>query len=218
MAESKAPCFTGWRDRKRSTHTELNACARECHLERRPRGLIGNLLTVWRFYELGVSRPASLAPLTSFKTRDVSARVSIPPRATLSSQGKPYWLHSSRAFRVANFTVPGLTDEERAEARKQSVCVECEDRRITRNCDQCGDGYCTKCYEKTHAHGRRAKHAWKHFGPMECAECEKEVWDCRATDISLQTKLPPRHRDSEQMEDAVALARPTPHPIHCEPS
>ena len=61
------------------------------------------------------------------------------------------------------------------EARKQSSCVECEQKRSTRKCDQCGDGFCTRCFRKAHAGGRRAKHTWTHVGPMECAECEAEV-------------------------------------------
>ncbi|CAB1118732.1 unnamed protein product [Ectocarpus sp. CCAP 1310/34] len=69
----------------------------------------------------------------------------------------------------------GMTEEERLEARKQSSCVECEQKRSTRKCDQCGDGFCTKCFRKTHATGRRTKHTWTHVGPMECAECEAEV-------------------------------------------
>lgn len=69
----------------------------------------------------------------------------------------------------------GLTEEERSEAKKASSCVECEDKRSTKKCDQCGDGYCTKCFRKTHASGRRTKHTWTHVGPMECAECEAEV-------------------------------------------
>lgn len=68
-----------------------------------------------------------------------------------------------------------MTEEERQEARKQSSCVECEQKRSTRKCDQCGDGFCTRCYRKTHASGRRTKHTWMHVGPMECAECEAEV-------------------------------------------
>lgn len=61
------------------------------------------------------------------------------------------------------------------EARKQSSCVECETKRSTRKCDQCGDGFCTRCFRKAHASGRRTKHTWTHVGPMECAECEAEV-------------------------------------------
>lgn len=76
---------------------------------------------------------------------------------------------------VIHTFVQGLTEEERAEARKQSVCVECEEKRATRKCEQCGDAYCTECFRRTHSTGRRAKHIWKHFGPMECAECEAEV-------------------------------------------
>ncbi|CAM9895447.1 unnamed protein product, partial [Scytosiphon promiscuus] len=78
----------------------------------------------------------------------------------------------------------GMTEEERVEARKQSSCVECEQKRSTRKCDQCGDGFCTRCFRKTHASGRRTKHTWVHVGPMECAECESEVaikW-CTACD------------------------------------
>eukprot|EP00903_Cladosiphon_okamuranus_P016579 g15293.t1 len=78
----------------------------------------------------------------------------------------------------------GMTEEERMEARKQSSCVECEQKRSTRKCDQCGDGFCTRCFRKTHASGRRTKHTWTHVGPMECAECEAEVatkW-CTACD------------------------------------
>ncbi|CAN0384295.1 unnamed protein product, partial [Laminaria digitata] len=65
-----------------------------------------------------------------------------------------------------------MTEEERLEAKKQASCVECEQKRATRKCEQCGDGYCTRCFRRTHATGRRAKHNWTHVGPMECAECE----------------------------------------------
>ena len=71
--------------------------------------------------------------------------------------------------------MPGMTEEERMEAKKQASCVECEQKRATRKCEQCGDGYCTRCFRRTHATGRRANHSWTHVGPMECAECEAEV-------------------------------------------
>lgn len=43
------------------------------------------------------------------------------------------------------------------------ACVECwpEMVRATRQCDECGEHYCTGCFVRTHLHGRRRSHPWR---------------------------------------------------------
>jgi hypothetical protein len=48
-------------------------------------------------------------------------------------------------------------------------------KEASRFCKQCGDKYCTACYNRTHAGGKRAAHSFTQIGPVECSECEKEV-------------------------------------------
>lgn len=57
------------------------------------------------------------------------------------------------------------------------MCVECEEKDANRLCKQCNDRYCTACFNKTHAGGKRASHTFVQIGPIDCSECEKEVSD-----------------------------------------
>ncbi|CAM9281310.1 unnamed protein product [Chrysoparadoxa australica] len=66
-----------------------------------------------------------------------------------------------------------MTEEERTEALASTMCTECETKRACRHCEQCGDKYCTACFNRTHARAQRALHTWTRCGPMECEECEK---------------------------------------------
>ena len=68
-----------------------------------------------------------------------------------------------------------LTEEEKEKRRMQKKCVECEDRDASRFCNQCGDKYCSSCYSKTHAGGKRAAHTYLQIGPIDCSECYNEV-------------------------------------------
>jgi hypothetical protein len=70
---------------------------------------------------------------------------------------------------------PAVVAEEEAQKRQADrICVECAKRVAIRNCLQCGDKFCTKCYRATHL-GARAEHVWDALGPIECAECEEEL-------------------------------------------
>jgi hypothetical protein len=40
----------------------------------------------------------------------------------------------------------------------EEYCVECEHSKAELLCEQCGDNYCTRCYKRTHARGRKAQH------------------------------------------------------------
>jgi hypothetical protein len=68
-----------------------------------------------------------------------------------------------------------LTEEEKEERRAQKLCVECEAKDASRLCRQCNDKYCTSCFVKTHAGGKRAAHTYLQIGPIDCSECEGQV-------------------------------------------
>ena len=40
----------------------------------------------------------------------------------------------------------------------EEFCVECEHSKAELLCEQCGDNYCSRCYKRTHARGRKAQH------------------------------------------------------------
>ena len=54
------------------------------------------------------------------------------------------------------------------------TCIECR-HLATRECLQCEDSYCDKCYERIHRRGNRAGHEYEFFAPgcVVCIECEK---------------------------------------------
>ena len=54
-------------------------------------------------------------------------------------------------------------------------CTECDQRKATRVCDQCGDNYCDACYRRTHAKGRRAQHTYQTWGAAQTDW--EEFWD-----------------------------------------
>lgn len=65
-------------------------------------------------------------------------------------------------------------------------CIECAYRTAIRACNECGDVFCTKCYNETHAIGGRRTHTYTAVGPIDCSECEEvlaERW-CVACDES----------------------------------
>lgn len=66
-----------------------------------------------------------------------------------------------------------MTDEERRLKALETLCCECEKNEATRLCAQCGDKFCTNCYNDTHSTGKRATHSWTRLGMIECAECEQ---------------------------------------------
>ena len=55
------------------------------------------------------------------------------------------------------------------------TCIECG-HLATRDCLQCDDLYCNKCYERVHRHGNRTRHEYESFPPgcAVCVECEKK--------------------------------------------
>jgi len=76
------------------------------------------------------------------------------------------------------------TQEEKELKAKQHLCVECEDKAATRFCEDCGDQFCTACFNIAHETGVRAQHTWIRLGIIECAECEEKAgtkW-CRMCD------------------------------------
>lgn len=54
-------------------------------------------------------------------------------------------------------------------------CVECT-RHASRNCFQCAETYCARCYDRIHRRGKRSKHVYQSFaeGCVVCVECEDE--------------------------------------------
>lgn len=75
-------------------------------------------------------------------------------------------------------------DQNPEEENYQKMCSECTDRVAIRQCNECGDRFCTKCYKSLHATGSRRKHTFKALGPIDCTECESllaERW-CVACD------------------------------------
>ena len=67
-----------------------------------------------------------------------------------------------------------MTAEEKRAKLLEKKCTECQTEDATRNCEQCGDRFCTNCYNDTHKVGARARHTWSRLGNVECAECEKK--------------------------------------------
>uniref|UniRef100_A0A7S2NT19 WW domain-containing protein n=1 Tax=Leptocylindrus danicus TaxID=163516 RepID=A0A7S2NT19_9STRA len=54
-------------------------------------------------------------------------------------------------------------------------CDDCDEAIATRQCDQCGDKYCSACYTRAHPKGgRRELHTYVHIGPIECEECSQK--------------------------------------------
>lgn len=70
---------------------------------------------------------------------------------------------------------PDPTGKKKRGAGEEHLCVECVKRVAIRACEECGDGFCTKCYRTTHANGSRKQHTWKPAGPIDCTECEEEL-------------------------------------------
>mmetsp|Transcript_16245 Transcript_16245/g.22391 ORF Transcript_16245/g.22391 Transcript_16245/m.22391 type:complete len:1095 (-) Transcript_16245:171-3455(-) len=60
-----------------------------------------------------------------------------------------------------------LTDKQ-----LKRLCSECVLRVAIRQCVECGDRFCTKCYKATHATGSRRRHTYTAVGPLDCTECE----------------------------------------------
>ena len=55
------------------------------------------------------------------------------------------------------------------------LCSECDERIAIRQCNECGDQFCTKCYKTAHMTGSRKKHTWTNIGPIDCSECEMKL-------------------------------------------
>ena len=70
---------------------------------------------------------------------------------------------------------PDMTGKKKRAAGEEHLCVECVKRVAIRACEECGDGFCTKCFQATHATGSRKQHTWKPAGPIDCTECEEEL-------------------------------------------
>lgn len=75
-------------------------------------------------------------------------------------------------------------DDQQEDDDYQKLCSECSERVAIRQCNECGDRFCTRCYKSLHATGSRRKHTFKSLGPIDCTECENllaERW-CVACD------------------------------------
>ncbi|CAN0026735.1 unnamed protein product, partial [Ectocarpus sp. 8 AP-2014] len=129
---------------------------------------------MWFYHNAATGKGMKAPPSTGYTKHDGALVLSSGEVVTDPEEGG--WLYI--AMMIVSLAGRGRgvhRESDTDQARKQSSCVECEQKRSTRKCDQCGDGFCTKCFRKTHATGRRTKHTWTHVGPMECAECEAEV-------------------------------------------
>ena len=62
--------------------------------------------------------------------------------------------HSFGRLKAHTWTDIQFQDKEDLE-EGDKYCVECDTRKATRVCDQCGDPYCTQCYERVHASGTK---------------------------------------------------------------
>eukprot|EP00948_MAST-09A_sp_MAST-9A-sp1_P001995 g1995.t1 len=80
---------------------------------------------------------------------------------------------STHSFgRLATHTFEDIQFQDREDLGEgDKYCIECDMRKATRVCDQCGDPYCTPCYERVHATGRRKEHTWQSF------ESAKTDWE-----------------------------------------
>ena len=70
---------------------------------------------------------------------------------------------------------PDVSGKKRRAPGEEHLCVECVERVAIRSCEECGDGFCTRCYKASHSSGSRKQHTWKPAGPIDCAECEEEL-------------------------------------------
>jgi hypothetical protein len=107
-----------------------------------------------------------------YRSRANGAEMPQPPRTGYTKTDGRLVLVTGK---VVDDPLSRLTEEEKEEKRKGRLCVECEEKDASRLCKQCQDRYCTACYNKTHAGGRRAAHVYAQIGPIDCSECEKEV-------------------------------------------
>mmetsp|Transcript_26383 Transcript_26383/g.39144 ORF Transcript_26383/g.39144 Transcript_26383/m.39144 type:complete len:1064 (+) Transcript_26383:160-3351(+) len=70
---------------------------------------------------------------------------------------------------------PDTSGKGKRLAGQEHLCVECVTRVAIRQCNECGDGFCTKCYKETHASGSRKQHTYEAIGPLDCTECEEAL-------------------------------------------
>lgn len=73
---------------------------------------------------------------------------------------------------LVNLEENSEVDAVREQKKQNRLCSECAQRVAIRNCSECGDKFCTKCYKATHATGARRKHNFTATGPLDCTECE----------------------------------------------
>ena len=74
--------------------------------------------------------------------------------------------------KVIEDPLKAMTEEEKEAKEKETKCSDCEKAEATRFCNECGDKYCTACYNQAHASGARAEHTFERIGPIECEECQ----------------------------------------------
>ncbi len=77
----------------------------------------------------------------------------------LSHQQDASYLAPSDKFSHEWIALPTL-NKEKLQAGEE-YCSECETKKASRCCDQCGDGFCQKCYETLHGKGNRRNHTWE---------------------------------------------------------
>lgn len=57
------------------------------------------------------------------------------------------------------------------------MCSRCQKRANEKHCDDCGDSYCSPCFEKAHNRSRLAEHRWRAWAPPEWEEIYDEEDD-----------------------------------------
>ena len=67
--------------------------------------------------------------------------------------------HSKGRLKEHTFDEVNYQDKDDLEGNEEH-CSECNTKKATRVCDQCGDPYCDSCFDRLHATGKRKDHTW----------------------------------------------------------
>ena len=79
-------------------------------------------------------------------------------------------------------------------------CSECNTKKATRVCDQCGDPYCDACYDRLHSIGKRKEHTWMEYHAAQ-TQWEEFVDDATGeiTYFNTKTKQSQKEKPPELM-------------------